>query len=142
MLDRCLIGMWRYAITKKLRKRINKAATKIMCAKIDPQNMEELSHRYCGTHVIQEDCPFFLKPIETNRSGICLAPDYDQEWHKVMKKQKQFISPIYEKRNNMVVGCYIAIFCERGYAAYNRLLRWKYKYERTRTLEMAVQRHF
>ena len=141
MFDRELIGKWRYAVTKKLRKRINKAATKLMCLKIDPESEEELANHYCGTKVLQEDCPFFCNSNRPDHCGVCLAPNNDKLWHETKKEQKQFISPTYEKRNNMVVGCYISIFCQRGYAAYNRLLRWRHKYERTRTFEMAIQRN-
>jgi len=123
--DRCLIGMWRYAFTKKLRKRINKAATLRMCLKIDRDSQEKLVDNYCGTHPLDEDCPFHVNAIEPNKCGICLAPSNDTLWHQAMKQGKSFISPSYEKRNHMVVGCYLLIFCELGYANYNRVLRWR-----------------
>lgn len=125
MYDKCYLGMWRYAITKKLRKRINKAMTKLMCIKIDEESADALTHSMCGTHVLHDDCPFFAATHKSDHCGYCLAPDNDKMWHDTKKQEKQFISPVYEKRNYMVVGCYIAIFCERGYATYNRLLRWR-----------------
>ena len=122
--------MWRYAITKKLRKRINKAATKVMCLKIDPESENELIDSYCGTRVIQEDCPFYFHSTRPNKAGVCLAPNNDKLWHEVKKQQKQWISPTYEKRNHMVVGCYLLVFCERGYENYHHILRWRDRVER------------
>lgn len=142
MIDKNLIGMWRYALTRKLRKRINKAATLRMCLKIDKESEGKLVDTYCGTLNLDEDCPFFVRPTERLRAGCCLAPNNDILWHNAMKQGKSFISPSYEKKNHMVVGCYIKIFCELGYAAYNRILRWRYKYERIRIIQMETQRHF
>jgi len=122
--------MWRFAITKKLRKRINKAATKVMCLKIDPESEGKLVDGYCGTRVLQEDCPFYLKPLKVDKCGICLAPNNDKLWHEAKKQQKQFISPTYEKKNYMVIGCYLLVFCQRGYENYHRILRWRDRVER------------
>lgn len=132
MRDRSFIGMWRWVKSKKLRKKINRAATLKMCLKIDRESEENLVKSYCGTPPLNEDCPFFVSPIKTQRMGCCLAPNNDPLWHQANKELKSFISPTYERQNHMVVGCYIKIFNELGYANYNRVLRWKYRYEHSR----------
>jgi len=118
MKDRSLIGMWRFAITEKLRKRINKAATKLMCLKIDPKSEEEFTKTYCGTSPLNEDCPFFVSTRLPDRNEHCLASDFAK------------------------CGCYISTFCELGLSNYNRILRWRKRFARSRTFEMASQRYF
>jgi len=142
MKDRSLIGMWRYAITRKLRKRINKAATRMLALKIDEETADQWENSMCGTSPLNEDCPFFVSTRLPDRNGHCLAPDFAKEWHQAMKDGKQFISPTYEHRNYMVCGCYISIFCELGLSNYNRILRWRKRFARSRTFEMAIQRYF
>jgi len=124
MYDKEYIGMWRYAITRKLRKRINRVATLRMCLKIDKESEEELVDSYCGTRPLNEDCPFHVSTNQQDKCGFCLAPNRDKLWHEAKKEAKHFISPRYEKQS-MVVGCYISIFCERGYVVYNRILKWR-----------------
>lgn len=126
MKDRELIGKWRYAITKKLRERINKAAIRMLALKIDEETADQWENSMCGTSPLNEDCPFFA----STKIGHCLAPDFAKEWHQAMKKGKQFISPTYEHKNYMVYGCYISIFAEIGYQNYQRLKCWDVRFRK------------
>jgi len=134
MIDRSYIGMWRYALTKKLKKRIRKVASLRMCLKIDPECEQGFVNSYCGTSNVNEDCPFFLKRLKPETCDICLAPTNDPLWFEEKKRQGSFISSRYEK-THQVIGCYILVFCERGHAAYNRILSWQYKVARKKAYE-------
>jgi len=124
MQSRELIGKWRYALTKKLKKRIRKVASLRMCLKIDPECEQGLINSYCGTSNVNEDCPFFLKRLKPETCDICLAPTNDPLWFEEKKRQGSFISSRYEK-THQVVGCYLIIFSEIGYENYKRLKRWE-----------------
>jgi len=124
----CLKGMWRYAITRKLRKRINKVATRMLALKIDEETADQWENSMCGTSPLNEDCPFFVSTRLPDRDGHCLAPDFAKEWHEEYEGKK-FISPTYKNANYRVVGCYILPFCEHGYTTYLRLLSWRHRIE-------------
>ena len=127
MIDRVLIGKWRYNITRKLRKRINKVATLRLCLKIDKESEEKLVHSFCGTRPLNEDCPFYVSTNQIDKCGFCLAPNNDKLWHEAKKQAKQFVSPRYEKQS-MVVGCYLLIFAIRGLENYKRLQSWSARF--------------
>lgn len=147
-MDKCFIGMWRYATTKKLRKRINKASVLKLSFKLDGTQEWKSC---CGMKdEFRSQCPFYCRVngksldvgnVQYMDNHRCLAPNNDKSWFAAKKEGKSFISPSYEKKGYMVVGCYIAIFCELGLATYNRLKPWRRKYERIRSFEMAIQRH-
>ena len=134
MKDRLLIGMWRYAVTKKLRKRINRAAILKLSFKLD--GTQDWKND-CGMQdEFRFECPFYCRVNgkSTDEGNVqyadnhrCLAPNNDKLWHEAMKQAKQFVSPRYEKQN-MVVGCYLLIFAERGLENYKRLQRWSARF--------------
>jgi len=115
------IGMWRYALTKKLRKRINKVATLKLCLKLDENTWSEGIHTHCGTN-LYVDCPFHVPSKNPQTLGYCLAPNVDSYWHEEMKRQREFISPRY---GDKVVGCYLQVFAKKGYENYLRIQAWK-----------------
>lgn len=109
-----LIGKWKYALNKKLKKRLREVALLKLCLKIDKLGRRQ--YAICGTVHESADCPFLFYDEE---HPLCLAPRFAPEWYEA---QKGYVSPLSIEK--MVIGCYILPFCRRGYENYQRLRIW------------------
>lgn len=125
--------MWKYALSRKLRKRINAIAILKLALKLDAK-YHEWEHS-CGTRYAN-GCPFYCRVhsededkgnVRYCKNHLCLAPNNDSYWRE-MNKSIRFISPRY---GDKVIGCYISIFIQRGFENYSRLRKWVRRVKRS-----------
>jgi hypothetical protein len=112
-----LKGMWRYAMSKNLRKKINRIAMTKMCLKIDPLTAQMTSG--CGVDHIRDDCPFCVRNLALSSAHLpdCLAPELDNEF-VTMKRAEGIYRP------KGVIGCYLLPYCRLGYHRYQNIKAW------------------